>query len=323
MKFTYKKIISILLAVLILLSFVAGLASCSGDEPAEDKFEKESEVYEISFSKANSVEEMREYDGKKVSVIGYMSTLSPISGSYIYLMNMPYQSCPFCVPNTTQLSNTLAVYAPKGKSFEYTELLIRVDGILDFGDYTDEYGYQYSYRIKDATYKTVDASELPEKYKLWQQFAANDIVSDVYAMYDYLSFVCSWGTYVADFGGNEDYIWPDDAKDFIATEGYQFHYGYKDGYFEGLIADIEAVDKDAFQSLEDNILLAKQLAAEATADLFAGEYESVSEYSKNQDGSFIFGDGREQYRLTNQAEYVERMDEIFSQFAAWIAEWEL
>ena len=282
-----KNILSLLLAMLLVLPCALGLSSC-GDNA-------DSDVYEISFSKANSIEEMKQYDGKRVSVIGYMSTLSPVSGAFMYLMNMPYQSCPFCIPNTTQLSNTLAVYAPDGKSFEYTELLIRVDGTLSFEDYTDEYDYQYSYRIVDATYKTVDASDLPEQYKLWQQFAATDIVSDVYAMYDYLNFVCAWGGYTGQFDGGEDYLWPDDVKDFLALDDFDYSYGTKDGYFEDIIARIEDVDKDAFETLEENILSAKQLADEALEALYNGEYEATSEYSKGQNGELVFGDGRKVY----------------------------
>ena len=96
-----------LLALLLVLS--ATLTSC-GD--------KNTEVTELSFAKANSIEEIEELDGKKVAIIGYMSTLSPINGEFMYLMNMPYQSCPFCVPNTTQLSNTLAVYSKDGKALD-------------------------------------------------------------------------------------------------------------------------------------------------------------------------------------------------------------
>ena len=33
----------------------------------------------LSFSQAQSIEEMKNYDGREVTIIGYMSTLSPIS----------------------------------------------------------------------------------------------------------------------------------------------------------------------------------------------------------------------------------------------------
>lgn len=302
-----KRFISLLLAVLLTCSALV-LSACGN---AED------EVYEISFSEANSLEDMKKHDGNRVSIMGYMSTLSPVDGSFIYLMNMPYQSCPYCIPNTTTLSNTIAVYAKSGKKLEFTDLLIRVDGVLEFGDYTDEYGYEYSYRIKDATYSTVDSSELGDEVKLWQQLAASGVVADVYSMYDYINFVCFWGTYTASFSGGSDYLYPTDVEMFLKADGAQFNYGYKDGYFDGLVARILEVDKTAFTPLVENIREAEALAADALAAYEAGEYEAVGEYSGN------FGDGRTQYRLKDYAEFEERSSAVFSFFASWLAEWEL
>ena len=302
-----KKVISVFLAVLI-LSFTLLFTGCKN---------KDGEIYEISFSQANSLEEMKKHDGDRVSVMGYMSTLSPVGGKFAYLMNMPYQSCPYCIPNTTTLSNTIAVYAKEGKSLEFTDLLIRVDGILEFGAYTDEYGYEYSYRIKDATYTTVDTSELSDKVKLWQQLAASGVIADVYAMYDYINYLCFWGTYTYQFEEGQDYLHPSDVGFFLVEDGAQFNYGYKDGYFDGLVKRIEDVDPNAFADLVNNIREAQALAEDALAAIEADEYEMVSEYSN------IFGDGRDQYRMKDYEDYEQRIDKIFTFFSTWLAGWEL
>ena len=136
MKRTFAFILAIIFTAL-------PLASCKGGGTGSGQL--------LSFSQAQSIEEMEKLDGKEVTIIGYMSTLSPISGEFMYLMNLPYQSCPFCVPNTTQLANTMAVYAKSADGFEFTDRAIQVTGVLEFGDYTDEFGYEYNYRIKDAT----------------------------------------------------------------------------------------------------------------------------------------------------------------------------
>ena len=298
---------ALILAILLAFSTLS-FVSCDKDGGAATK---------LSFSEANSTDEMKALDGKKVSIIGYMSTLSPVNGQFMYLMNMPYQSCPFCVPNTNQLSNTLAVYAKNGKKFEFTDLLIRVEGVLEFGDYTDEYGYEYSYRIKDATYSKVDTSELNEEFLLWQQLAQTGVVADVYAMYDYLHFLCFWGTYSVEFSSGKDYIYASDVKYFLEEDGSQFNYGMKEGYFEGLIERIEAVDKTAFKDLVKNIEKAKALADEARAAYLNGEYEIVKEYSST------FGDGRNQYRMKDHEEYDKRLTEIYKEFANWLSEWEV
>ena len=116
-----KVIVLILVSCLAVFMFV----SCSNDNGDDETMGNT-----LSFSQANSVEAMQKLDGKQVNIIGYMSTLSPINGSFMYLMNLPYQSCPFCVPNTTQLSNTMAVYAKSGDSFEFTDRAIKVTGTL-------------------------------------------------------------------------------------------------------------------------------------------------------------------------------------------------
>ena len=302
-----KRIIPLLVSLVLLIGALS-LASCS---------DKGEEAATISFAKATSVEEMKELDGKKVEIIGYMSTLSPISGAFMYLLNLPYQSCPFCEPNSTTLSNTIAVYAPDGKKFEFTDRLIRVTGTLEFGEYTDEYGYNYSYRIKDATYTAVNTSEMGDHLKLWQNLASTDVISEVYAMYDYINFVCFWGTYTASFSSGKDYLYPADLDIFIFKEGSQYYYGYEEGYFDGLIAKIEEVDPNAFKTLTDNIRKAEQLAADALEDYKNGEYATVDEYSD------IFKDGRSQYKMNNADEYESRFEEIYREFANWLGEWEV
>jgi hypothetical protein len=260
---------------------------------------------------------MKKLDGQKVAIIGYMSTLSPISGAFMYLLNLPYQSCPFCEPNSTTLSNTIAVYAPDGKKFEFTDRLIRVVGTLEFGEYTDEYGYNYSYLIKDATYTEVNTSEMGEHLMLWQNLASSGVIADVYAMYDYVNFVCFWGTYTAKFADGSDYLYPSDLQTFMFNDGAQFNYGYKEGYFDSLIARIEEVDKNAFKTLTDNIKKAKALASEALDAYNRSEYELVSEYSSS------FNDGRSQYKMKNADEYKTTLEEIYREFAVWLGEWEV
>ena len=304
-----KKIISlILISCLVLLVFTSCGNNNAGGEIIGNT---------LSFSQANSIEAMQKLDGQQVNIIGYMSTLSPINGSFMYLMNLPYQSCPFCVPNTTQLSNTMAVYAKNGDSFKFTDRAIKVTGTLEFGDYTDEYGYEYGYRITDATYVEVDTSEMSDKMKLWQQLASTDVISDVYNMYEYVNFVCFWPTYTAEFESGKDYLFPTDALHFIETDGAQYNYGYKEGYFDSMISTIEEVSTTDFTTLVENIKKAKSLAERALADIKAEEYTTTTEYS----GSF--NDGRSQYKMNNADEYEKEMEVIYREFAEWLAEWEI
>ncbi len=301
-----RKFLSVCLAILLLLSC---LAACDKGGNGEARL--------LSFSQANSVKEMQEMDGQKVTIIGYMSTLSPVSGQFMYLMNLPYQSCPFCVPNTTELSNTMAVYAPDGKEFEFTDRAIQVTGTMDFGDYVDEFGYTYSYRIKDASYTVLDTSNMSEELKLWQQLASTDVIGDVYAMFEYVNFLCYWPTYTAQFGDEPDYLYPTDALRFIETDGAQYNYGFKEGYFDQLIATVESVDAQAFRDLVKMIQDAKALCDRAYAELKSESYTMVDEYS----GSFK--DGRRQYIMNASEEMGAEMERLYRAFSAWLSEWEL
>ena len=66
------KICAVSLALVLML---LSLASCGGLAGGAD-----GEIKKLSFSEANSVEQMKKLDGQKVSIIGYMSTLSPVNG---------------------------------------------------------------------------------------------------------------------------------------------------------------------------------------------------------------------------------------------------
>ena len=298
--------LSFILAFILLLPI---LTACGGGDDGSTRL--------LSFAQAQSVEEMKKLDGKEVTIIGYMSTLSPISGAFIYLMNLPYQRCPFCIPNTSQLANTMAVYAKSKDGFEFTDRAIRVTGTLEFGSFTDEFGYEYSYRIKDAEYTVVDIDELDPKIRLWQQLASSDVIAEVYKMYEYVNFLCFWPTYTAKFEGGSDYLYPSDIDVFCKNDGAQFNYGYKEGYFDDIVAKIEAVSKTDFTALVENVRKAEALANKALAEIEAGNYEAVTEYSDS------FKDGRTQYKMTAEAELDATMESIYQEFAAWLATWEL
>ena len=297
-----KRIISIIL----LLTLLCSLTACGGDDgPAKL----------LSFSQAQSISEMEKLDGEKVTILGYMSTLSPVSGEFMYLMILPYQICPFCIPNTSTLSNTIAVYAKD--EFEFTDSAIRVTGKLEFGDYEDEFGYRYGYRIIDAEYEELDTSDMSDKLKLWQQLAASDVIADVYEMFDYVNFLTNWTSYYMNFESGEDYLYPSDAIYFIETDGAQFNYGFKSDYFDKLANAVKAVNETEFSELISIINDAKLLASKAYTELKSGNYTQVAEYGGR------YNDGRKQYKLTKAAELKNEMDETYSDFSTWISGWEL
>ncbi|MBQ3486286.1 MAG: hypothetical protein IJA77_12380, partial [Clostridia bacterium] len=95
---------------LLLLLTMAAFVMCGCEKSPEAPIK-------LSFKAASGYDYLKSINGKTVTISGYMATSSPVDGSFMFLMNLPYQSCPFCVPNTSQLSNTMEVYPKDGDAF--------------------------------------------------------------------------------------------------------------------------------------------------------------------------------------------------------------
>ena len=314
----YRKLLALLLLAALALTLFAGCKK--GDDGDATK---------LSFRSAASYDYLKTLDGTTVTISGYMATSSPVDGRFMFLMNLPYQSCPFCVPNTSQLSNTMEVYPKKGDAFASTAQVIKVVGKLEVAEdenkpFTDEYGYEFNYKIVDATYTIIKASELSEDMALWQKVAESDVVNDLYAMYEYVNFTCAWNTYTVPNSTDEDgnkvpgyYLYPTDAEYLLTTKGAQFNYGYQDGYFEGIINKIMSVDPTAFQDLVNNVLAAKALAQKGLNELEAGNYTYEEKYVEE------FGTTDYVYTLNKGDELAAEMEKLYTTFSDWLGSWEM
>lgn len=315
-----KKIFLRTAALLLAVVFILPSVLCACDDES-------GEATLLSFKSAASLDYLKTLNGKKVAIKGWLATSSPVDGSFIFLMNMPYQSCPFCKPNTNQLSNTMEAYPKKGQKFEYTAEVVQVVGKLvvanDGSEFSDSFGYSFNYKIVDAEYYLLDDSELSDELVIWQKIANSDIVTEIYSMFDYLNFLCNWGTYTYTFSsGRKDYLYPTDLKYFLYNDGSQFNYGYKDGYFDELVSKALKVDKTALSEVVTIILNAKELAKKALSEIENKNYSMVDEYSKDSSGKLLFGDGRKQYKM-DDASLDKKNEELYNKFYAWFSGWEL
>ena len=310
------RIFTVLTVFCVILSSLSACAEKSGD------------AHPLSFKSAAGYDTLKELDGKTVTINGYMATSSPADGSYLFLMNLPYQSCPFCKPNTSELSNTMEVYPKKGESFAYTTQAIRVEGTLAVADqsepFTDEFGYEFNFKIVDAEYFILSESELSAEMALWQKVAQSDIITEINRMYDYVNFLCDWNEYFVDNYTDENgethtgyYLYAEDALKFIEPDGAQYHYGYQDGYFDGIISKIRAVDENAFSDLAANVERARALAERALAELQEGHYTKNLQYVEKFDTEDYI------YTLDQGEELMAEMDRLYGEYAEWIAKWEV
>lgn len=286
-----------------------------------------SEATEMSFKSVNKYEDLKKIDGEKVYICGYMCKSSPVDGSFMYLMNLPDQSCPFCLPNTTQLSNTMAIYPKSGKIFEYTDssVPILVVGTLKVAEnesepFTDEYGYEFCCKLVDAAFRKMEDSEVTDQMKLMKKIASSGIMTSINDMFNYLHFVCQWPTYFVNSYTAEDgtlqpgyYLYASDALYFLDGEGRQYNYGYVDGYFDSLVDAANSLNMDGTDFLVEIIRGAEALAGKAVADLQNGEYTFEKQYVEK------FGTTDDIYTLNNGDEYYAEYEKLYTDFEqSWL-----
>ncbi|MDO5324189.1 MAG: hypothetical protein Q4G06_09210 [Clostridia bacterium] len=301
-----KKFAALIALLLCLMLLTTGCGS---------KQASSTETTKLSFADSASLDTLKALDGKPVTITGYMATLSPLSGDYIYLMNMPYQSCPFCVPNTNQLSNTMAVYASSGSKFEFTDRPVQINGTMRVADRVDDYGYSYNYYIDDASYTAVDLSSVSQEYALYQSLAEDGVIADVNAMFDYLMFVCQWTEYTSSYTDESGaeityYLYPGDTTSILESDGL---YGYatqsSPDYFPGLISRVNAISSTGLTELTDIISDAQ------TVEQYArGELES---------GNYTYDEAADKYTLTNSEDLYNQFYEVYLAFSNWLTQYEL
>ena len=112
-----NKTLNIILTV-ILISIVLIFTGCTSSKEDTTNNIKKSESmlnadrimsdgsYQIRFSDLVSLSDLQEYNNKTVTAIGYLSPITSYDGSFGYLMNLPYQTGPYCMPSDTKITNT-------------------------------------------------------------------------------------------------------------------------------------------------------------------------------------------------------------------------
>jgi hypothetical protein len=224
-------------------------------------------TYQIRFSDLVSLEALQTFKDKTVTAIGYLSPIASYDGSFGYLMNLPYQTCPYCLPSDTKITNTLAIFAKNGEQLQFTEAAVMVRGTLKLEPYTDEYGYSYNYRMVDVEIEKADTSDLGAKIVLYNQLAEKEVLTRLLgALYSV-----------------DDNVFYDE----YTAQGYEY---------ERLIVDVTEIDAllndlNEFDSTEVSILIntankIKEIATEVNKLIEAEEYSKISEYQESTEQLF-------------------------------------
>ena len=182
---------------------------------------------------SDTYEKVKQLEGKEVKMTGYMSLMSPLDGSYIYLMNLPLQSCPFCLPDSTKITNTVACYAKEGSKIDYNSNPVVVTGVIELGNFKDDFGYEYAFKIKDVKIEEADTEKLAENYRIYSAVTEDGLLLQIY---DALNWVTINGTYY-DYG----YAYEDIIKDLMDNRYVDESIAKLKGISETDYADLIAV----------------------------------------------------------------------------------
>ena len=282
----------------------------------------------LSFNMAGNYNYLKGIDGKKVALKGFMFSASPVDGSFIFLSNMPYQSCPFCALNTSELSNCYEIYPKAKEKFSYTTSAIVIVGTLKVAPsknqlFTDLYEYEFLSKIEDAEYKILKDSDQDANFTLRNKFANSTLLTELYEMLNYVNFVCRWPTYYVNSYVNSKgetvpgfYLYPADALYFLETDGAQWNYGYVEGYFDSLISKVNRINDTGFEDLIKIIQDCKATAEYALSELYAGHYTYKVEYVKQFDNE-------DRIYTLNDKSLETAPDELYNRFSYWLTSFEM
>jgi hypothetical protein len=108
-------------------------------------------VMGLSFSKKVEL-----LSGKKITIDGFMAPPLKAKSNFFVLTKMPMALCPFCSSDTDWSSDIIVVYLKEHQTFVQYNAIIRVEGILEYGSYTDENsGFVSLLRLREASFKTL------------------------------------------------------------------------------------------------------------------------------------------------------------------------
>lgn len=264
-----NKIVIVMCLLLVCTSFTACTTEVDkGIESNEYKsVEKVDGNFQIRFKDLVELKTLEKYNGKTVTAVGYLSPIMAYDGSFGYLMNLPYQTCPYCVPDDTRITNTIAIFAPAGKKIESTEAAVVVTGTLKLENYIDDYGYEYSYRIVDATLKNADTESVGEKVALYNEVADKKILSNLIE-----------NLYVLD-----DDIFYEEYK----LQGYNVKIQKVDlESFENIIKSIDAINSEDLILLREAAENAKKIGEKTNKIIDTQEIEGLKDYQADMNACF-------------------------------------
>lgn len=259
-----KKVLVIVVTIVLVLT-----AGCSQKEPRKAVTILFSELMDQNYNVSKRVKEL---DGKKVSMTGFMAMQSPLDGSFIYLTNAPLVSCPYCAPGTSTPIYAIPAIAAAGKPITYTEQPITIIGVLEVKDKTDQFGYTTPFRINVESLSMADAAQMSQSLKEYSMLVSDGVIMDVLLVLDQLI----------------TYTYYDLQKNFQGTSQLDPNmiYAVDIEKIDGLIKKVKGYGLSSFDPLVDILQKTKDLSIEVNKLIENDEKEKMITYS--EEGLFIW-----------------------------------
>ncbi|MEC5343815.1 hypothetical protein ABRZ24_14575 [Brenneria populi] len=137
------------LAVLFLLCALP--AKAAPPELSFDKLYASYGVLGLEFS-----DEVKALSGKRVTMRGFMAPPLKAESQFFVLTKMPMALCPFCSSDADWPEDIVVIYLAKRQTFVQNNTMIEVEGVLEYGSWTDpQTGFVSLLRMRDATFDTL------------------------------------------------------------------------------------------------------------------------------------------------------------------------
>ncbi|WP_249226262.1 hypothetical protein [Entomohabitans teleogrylli] len=136
-------------ALLALLIFAAGVRAAP-PALAFDKLYASYGVLGLTFSP-----EVKTLSGQQVTMRGFMAPPLKAESQFFVLTRMPMALCPFCSSDADWPEDIVVVYLKKRQTFVQNNTMIDVQGVLEYGSWTDpDTGFVSLLRLREASFET-------------------------------------------------------------------------------------------------------------------------------------------------------------------------
>ncbi|MDR2638571.1 MAG: hypothetical protein LBC09_01890 [Helicobacteraceae bacterium] len=107
-------------------------------------------VLGLSFS-----DKVKALAGKEVFIDGFMAPPLKAKAGFFVLTRQPAALCPFCSTDADWSFDIVVVYLQKPQTFAQNNAIVRAEGILEYGSWTDEEsGFVSQLRLRKARFWT-------------------------------------------------------------------------------------------------------------------------------------------------------------------------